>query len=166
MKRSKKPRKVLVSGCFDLLHAGHIAFLREAASFGRLFVSVGSDQNVERLKGKPPYFSAEERLYIMKNISCVEDAWIGSGKGMLDFEPELRRIKADILVVNEDGHTEEKRALCRKLGVEYKILKRIPAERLPARASSKIKKELGHSSSPRTKISRDRSGSKSTLFSP
>lgn len=43
-------KKVLVSGCFDLLHAGHIQFLNEASAYGRLFVSVGTDENLEHLK--------------------------------------------------------------------------------------------------------------------
>jgi cytidyltransferase-like protein len=133
---------VLVSGCYDLLHAGHIAFFREAASFGKLYVSVGSDQNIELLKGKRPVFSEAERLFIVKSIRYVEDAFLGTGTGMLDFEPELRRLKPDFLIVNEDGHTEEKRALCARLGVTYKILERIPAEGLPARASSTLKKDL------------------------
>ena len=133
---------VLVSGCYDLLHAGHIAFFREAAGYGKLYVSVGSDRNIELLKGKRPVFSEAERLYIVKSIACVEDAFIGSGTGMLDFEPDLRRLKPDYLIVNEDGHTKEKRALCERLGVTYKVLKRVPAEGLPARASSTLKKDL------------------------
>jgi len=133
---------VLVSGCYDLLHAGHIAFFREAASYGKLYVSVGSDRNIELLKGKGPVFSEAERLYIVKAIRYVEDAFIGSGAGMLDFEPDLRRLKPDFLIVNEDGHTEEKRALCERLGVIYKILKRVPDAGLPSRASSTLKKVL------------------------
>jgi len=134
----RKRKKVLVSGCYDLLHAGHVAFLREAASFGRLFVTIGSDRNVGLLKGKPPYFSQEERLYIIKNISCVEDAWIGSGTGLLDFEPELRRIKADILVVNEDGHTEEKRAPLPEAQYRIQNLKKDPGRR------AACARQLGH----------------------
>jgi len=133
---------VLVSGCYDLLHAGHIAFFREAASYGKLYVSVGSDANIELLKGKRPVFSEAERLFIVKSIRHVEDAFIGSGAGMLDFEPDLRRLKPDFLVVNEDGHTEEKRLLCARLGVTYKILKRVPEAGLPARASSTLKNEI------------------------
>jgi cytidyltransferase-like protein len=134
---------VLVSGCYDLLHAGHIAFFREAASYGKLYVSVGSDRNIELLKGKRPVFSEAERLYIVKAIRDVEDAFIGSGTGLLDFEPDLRRLKPDFLIVNEDGHAEEKRLLCESLGVTYKILKRDPAAGLPVRASSTLKKDLG-----------------------
>jgi cytidyltransferase-like protein len=141
-KKAKKPKTVLVSGCFDLLHGGHIEFLNEAASYGRLIVSVGSDRNVELLKGEAPYFSQDERRYILKAIACVSDVVVGTGMGLLDFEPELRRLKPDYFVVNEDGHAEEKRELCRALGVKYLVLKRVPHPGLPAHASSTIKNDL------------------------
>jgi len=38
------PKKVFVSGCFDLLHSGHIAFFQEASAFGDLYVAIGSDK--------------------------------------------------------------------------------------------------------------------------
>jgi len=141
-KAAKRDRTVLVSGCFDLLHGGHIEFLNEAASYGRLVVSLGSDRNVALLKGEAPYFSQDERRYILKNIACVSDVVVGTGTGLLDFEPELRRLKPDYFIVNEDGHGEEKRELCRALGVEYVVLKRVPHPGLPARASSTIKNDL------------------------
>ena len=74
------------------------------------------------LKGKKPVFSEEERLYIVKSIRYVHDAFLGSGIGMLDFEPDLNRIKPDIFIVNHDGHTSDKEKLCKKLGIEYIVL--------------------------------------------
>jgi cytidyltransferase-like protein len=134
-------KSVIVSGCFDLLHAGHIAFLKTAAQFGKLYVSVGSDNNLLHLKGKAPFFSQDERLYLIRSIRFVEEAFIATGSGMLDFEPDLERMRPDIFIVNTDGHSAEKENLCGKLGIEYKILERIPEKGLPARASSSIKKE-------------------------
>ncbi len=75
-------------------------------------------------------------------IRFVEEAFIASGSGMLDFEPDMARIQPDIFIVNSDGHTPGKEALCKKFGVEYKVLERIPEKGLPARASSSTKKEL------------------------
>lgn len=136
-----KDKKVLVSGCFDLLHVGHIQFLRDASSYGHLFVAVGTDKNLELLKSKAPYFSQEERAFMLKNIKCVEDAFMASGSGMLDFEPDLKRIKPDLFVVNRDGHTKEKEQLCKEQGVKYIILERIPPKGLAARASSQTKND-------------------------
>jgi cytidyltransferase-like protein len=135
-------KKVLVSGCYDLIHGGHIAFFKEASSYGKLYVSVGSDENIRMLKGKQPYFSQDERCYIVGSIKYVEQAFVASGTGMLDFAPDLKRISPDIFIVNSDGHTEEKEILCRKHGVQYLVLERIPEKGLPARSSSLTKKEL------------------------
>jgi cytidyltransferase-like protein len=135
-------RKVLVSGCYDLLHGGHIAFFKAASSYGRLYVSLGRDENLLLLKGKKPVFSEEERLYIVKSIRFVHNAFLASGKGLLDFEPDLERIKPDIFIVNNDGHSSLKEELCRRLGIEYLVLDRIPEPGLPARSSSMTKMEL------------------------
>jgi cytidyltransferase-like protein len=135
-------KKVLVSGCFDLLHGGHVAFFKTAASYGKLYVSVGSDVNLLELKGKKPYFSQEERVYIVSSIKYVEEAFISGGSGLLDFEPDIERIRPDILIVNTDGHSPDKEALCRKYGLEYIVLDRIPEPGLPARSSSGSKREL------------------------
>jgi cytidyltransferase-like protein len=137
-----KNKKVLVSGCYDLLHGGHIAFFKTASSYGDLFVSIGTDENLLFLKGKRPVFSEKERLYIVKSIRYVHDAFLASGTGLLDFEPDLKIIKPDIFIVNRDGHTLDKEKLCKKLGIEYVILERVPEPWLPARSSSGTKREL------------------------
>jgi len=131
-----KEKKVLVSGCYDLIHGGHVAFFKTAAQYGKLYVAVGADSNLLLLKGKAPYYSQKERIYLINSIRFVEKAFPATGSGMLDFEPDMERIKPDIFIVNSDGHTAEKEALCRKFGVEYKVLERIPENGLPARASS------------------------------
>jgi cytidyltransferase-like protein len=137
-----KRKKVLVSGCYDLLHGGHIAFFKTAATFGDLYVSIGRDENLLLLKGKRPVFSEEERLFTVKSIRYVHDAFLASGRGMLDFEPDLIRLKPDIFVVNSDGHTSDKEALCKKNGIQYKVLERIPEPGLPARSSSATKRDM------------------------
>ena len=135
-------KKVLVSGCYDLLHGGHIAFFKTASAYGDLYVSVGRDENLLLLKGKKPVFSEEERLYVVKSIKYVYDAFLASGTGMLDFEPDLIRLKPDIFIVNQEGHTIDKETLCKKMGVEYIVLERIPEPGLPARSSSGTKRDM------------------------
>jgi cytidyltransferase-like protein len=133
---------VMVSGCFDLLHAGHIAFLKTAASYGKLHVYVGQDKNLKLLKGKAPYFSQEERKYMVGAVRYVEEAHIASGSGMLDFEPDMKVLKPDIFVVNKDGFTPDKKRLCEENGVELIILERIPDGGLPERSSSGLKSSM------------------------
>lgn len=137
-----KEKTVMVSGCYDLLHGGHIAFFKTAAAYGKLYVAVGQDNNIAQLKGKAPYFSEKERRYIVGSVRYVHEAFISSGSGMLDFEPDMKRIRPDIFVVNEDGDTPGKKQLCEQLGVEYIVLKRIPEEGLPVRSSSASKREM------------------------
>ena len=136
-------KKVMVSGCYDLIHAGHIAFFKTAAAYGELYVMLGQDKNLLELKGKAPYFSQEERRYIVGSIKYVHEARLASGRGMLDFKPDLIALKPDIFIVNEEGDTPEKRQLCKDLGVEYVVLERIPETGLPARSSSASKRETG-----------------------
>ena len=135
-------RTVLVSGCFDLLHPGHVAFLSEAAGYGALHVALGSDANVSKLKGRPPMFSQDERVYMVKSLACVENAFVAGGSGVLDFVPDLERIRPDVFVVNSDGHTRGKEDLCARHGIEYRVLDRIPAENFPARSSTDSKAAL------------------------
>ncbi len=137
-----KEKTVMISGCFDLLHGGHIAFFKAAAAYGKLYVAIGQDNNLLQLKGKTPYFSEKERQFIVGSVKYIHEAFISSGKGILDFEPDMRRIRPDIFIVNTDGHTPDKENLCRELGVEYIILERIPEHGLPARSSSGIKLDL------------------------
>jgi cytidyltransferase-like protein len=134
-------KKVFVSGCFDILHSGHIAFLKEAAQFGDLFVGLGSDKTINDLKGRRTINSEEERLYMLEALSCVHKIKINSGSGILDFLDDMKSLEPDIFIVNEDGHTPDKEQICKDLGIEYKILKRIPYANLPVRSTTSLRKE-------------------------
>ncbi len=134
-------RKVLVSGCFDLLHSGHIEFFRTAASYGDLYVALGSDKTVFDLKGRLPVNTEQERLFMVQAVACVKDAFISTGSGLLDFEAELRRLHPDYLIVNADGHLPQKESLCRELGIEYIILVRTPHADLPPRSTTLIRQQ-------------------------
>lgn len=132
-------KKVFVSGCFDLLHSGHIAFFEEAASHGDLYVGLGSDKTIGALKNRKTVYSEQERLYMVKSIRHVCDAWVNGGSGNLDFMEEIEVLKPDILFVNEDGDHEAKKTLCQQLGIEYKTSKRIPKETLPERSTTSLR---------------------------
>ncbi len=133
-------KKVLVSGCFDLLHSGHIAFFKQAAKYGDLHVALGADRTVYDLKGRPPVTSQDERLFMVQSVSAVKEAFVSSGSGYLDFEKEMRSLKPDFFVVNEEGNTPEKQQLCEELGVEYVVLAREPEEGLAARSTTALRK--------------------------
>ncbi len=134
-------RKVFVTGCFDLLHSGHVAFLTEAARLGRLTVGIGSDENVKNLKGRYPVYTQQERQYLLQSLSCVGKCVVNTGWGILDFLNELDVERPDILFVNEDGNSPEKEELCRSRNIEYIVSRRIPHGTLPVRSTTSIRTE-------------------------
>jgi cytidyltransferase-like protein len=133
------PKKAFVSGCFDLLHSGHVAFFQEAAQYGDLYVAIGSDRNIFQLKNRPTINNQAERLYMIKALACVHTVFVAKGSGILDFVDELKEIRPDYFIVNEDGSTSEKAQLCAKLGIEYVILKRTPHPGLDVRSTTTLR---------------------------
>jgi cytidyltransferase-like protein len=131
--------KVFVSGSFDMLHSGHIEFFREAAQYGDLYVALGSDRTIFELKGRSTVNNEQERLFLVKSVSFVKDAFISRGSGILDFETELREAMPDYFIVNADGHTAEKRDLCRSLGIQYIILERKPHPGFEVRSTTQLR---------------------------
>ena len=132
-------KKVFVSGCYDLLHSGHVEFFKQAAQFGDLYVGIGSDNTIAALKGHKTMYSEQERLFMVRAIRYVKEAYINQSDGYLDFLPTLDIVRPNCLVVNEDGDREEKRALCRERDMEYIVLKRVPSDGLAARSSTDLK---------------------------
>ena len=132
-------KKVFVSGCFDLLHSGHVEFFKEAASYGDLYVALGSDRTVNDLKGRPPVNTESERLFMVQSVSWVKEAFISQGSGILDFVEELQTIKPDIFIVNEEGNTPDKRELIESLGIEYHVLRREPHAGLVPRSTTALR---------------------------
>ena len=134
-------KKVFVTGCFDMLHSGHIAFLKEAAEYGDVYVGLGSDETVYNLKGRYPVNNQDERKYMLEALVCVKEVLINKGSGIMDFLSEVELVKPDIFIVNEEGNTPAKEDLCRKLKINYLVLKRIPHGHLPSRSTTALRKE-------------------------
>ena len=133
-------KKVVVTGCYDWFHTGHVRFTEEVSAYGDLYVIIGHDANIRLLKGNGhPLFPQAERHYVVGSIKYVKQALIATGDGWLDADPEIRRLKADIYAVNEDGDKGGKREYCEKLGIEYLVLKRKPAPGLPGRSSTHLR---------------------------
>lgn len=132
-------KKVFVSGCFDMLHSGHIAFFKEASTYGDLYVGIGSDKTVSELKGRQTINSEQERIYMINAIKYVKNAFVNSGSGMLDFKEDLKELKPDYFIVNEDGFSPIKEELCNELNIELRNLKRIPDAGLPERSTTSLR---------------------------
>jgi hypothetical protein len=76
---------------------------------------------------------------MVQAIRSVSQAFISAGSGYLDVEPEIERVRPDIYLVNVDGDRPEKREFCRKHGLEYVVLQRLPKDGLPARQSTYLR---------------------------
>jgi len=97
---------VMTNGCFDILHAGHIAYLEEAKSLGdRLLVAVNDDNSVSRLKGpKRPINSLNDRTKVLNGLVSVD--WV------ISFSEDtpvclIKDIKPDVLVKGGDYQLSE-----------------------------------------------------------
>ena len=134
-----RPR-VVVTGCYDWLHSGHVRFFEEVSGYGELYVVVGHDANVRLLKGEGhPRFPQSQRRYMTGAVRHVRRSLISTGTGWMDAEPEIRSIGAQVYAVNEDGDKPEKREFCRTHGLEYLVLRRVPAAGLPRRSSTDLR---------------------------
>lgn len=134
--------KVFVSGCYDMLHSGHVAFFKEASSYGDLYVGIGSDATIAQLKQRHTVCSEDERLYMVKAIRYVKDAYINRGSGMMDFVATVDMVKPDIFVVNSDGGSDIKRRFCEERGIRYIELERVPEAGLQARSTTSLRSSL------------------------
>lgn len=133
-------KKVIVTGCYDWLHSGHVRFFEEASEYGDLYVVAGNDANIQMLKGKGhPLYPENRRRYLVSSIKYVHRALISSGMGWMDAAPEVDLIRPDIYIVNEDGDVPEKQAFCQEHGLEYVVLKRLPGPGLPRRQSTDLR---------------------------
>jgi len=130
----------MVFGAFDGLHPGHLHFFREAKKFGDfLVVSVGTDKNVEKIKGKKPLFIQDERLGLVRECALVDKAIIGAES---DFYGHIKDYKPDVICLGYDqwAKEEEVRVELDKVGLRSTVIKRLTAYE-PQRAKSTIIKE-------------------------
>ncbi len=97
---------VFTNGCFDLLHAGHVAYLQEAASLGDyLVVGLNSDASIKRLKGDlRPIVPENERKLVLQALACVDKVVIFAEDTPLQL---IQKIKPDVLVKGGDWAPEQ-----------------------------------------------------------
>jgi len=122
----KKIKKVFVSGCYDILHGGHIEFFNQAKSLGDyLIVSFASDKSLELHKHKKTSIPENHKRKILESLRMVDEVVMGDylDEIGMDFKNHFLRIKPDILAVTEDDkYGEQKIALCNKIGAKYVVL--------------------------------------------
>jgi len=127
-------RLVFCSGCFDVLHAGHAAFVNQCRALGDvLVVGVGSDRTVRAKKGAGrPVNPQANRVYLVANLRSTDYAVLTDdlvdGSDVREILPLLR---PDVyaLTENDDEAIAADVPLCRALGIEVVIVRReVPGE--------------------------------------
>lgn len=90
---------VVATGVFDILHLGHIGFLKQAKKLGsKLIVIVARDTTVEKLKGKKPLNNEKYRLKMVSNLKMVDKAVLGENY-FKDKTSVLKKLNPDIIVL-------------------------------------------------------------------
>lgn len=118
--RSSGGRVVLVGGCFDILHIGHVRFLKKAKEQGDvLVVALESDEKTKLLKGKGrPINSQEVRAEIMASLETV-DYVLKLGPNVVDnnYLELTEKIAPKVLAVTEENN--KIKIIAERLGIKY-----------------------------------------------
>ena len=104
--RSEGKTIVFTNGCFDILHRGHAAYLREAKKLGdRLIIGLNSDASVKRLKGETrPINTEDDRAYLLESLACVDYVIIFTEDTPYEL---LSHIHPDVLAKGGDYQIEQ-----------------------------------------------------------
>ena len=135
-------KKIFVSGCYDILHAGHVQFFTEAKALGdHLTVCFASDDVLWKHKKRRPSIPQDHKKALIQAFKMVDDVVIGANMEIgLDFKDHFLTIKPDILAVTEDDqYTEEKRRLCSQTGAQYYVLPKTPPKFEPVSTTRIVK---------------------------
>ena len=129
--KHRKDKIVLVTGAFDLLHAGHILFFENCKKIGKiLVVGLGSDKGIELSKNKGrPILNQQTRLKMLDSTKYVDYCFLDTISDKKPYlyilEPAFSKLKPDFYVVNNDAsQIDTRKAICLKHGVKLVIKER------------------------------------------
>jgi FAD synthetase len=131
IKSPDKPvkRVVLVGGCFDLLHFGHISFLKKAKTYGNyLLVVLESDENVRRVKGDTrPIHTQNQRKEMLEAVSCVDEVVnLPPMRTDTDYFEMIKKIKPTVIALTQgDPILEKKMEQGKQSGAKVVIIEKI-----------------------------------------
>lgn len=115
-------KKVFVSGCYDVLHGGHLEFFKQARALGdHLTVCLPSDSVLFLYKKRMPWIPLDHKIQIMRALKPVDEVVVGDDlEPGLNFRSQFLKIRPQVLAVTEDDQFEsQKRALCAQTNAEY-----------------------------------------------
>lgn len=126
--------RIFVSGCYDILHAGHVQFFREARALGdHLTVCFASNDVLWLHKQRRSSLPDEHKRALIAALEPVDEVVIGTGhEEGLDFKEHFLRLRPDVLAVTEDDkYSALKRALCAEVGARYVVMPKTPPQFAP-----------------------------------
>jgi cytidyltransferase-like protein len=132
---------VFVSGCYDLLHAGHVQFFKEARSLGdHLTVCFASEEVLWQHKRRRSSLPDAHKRSLLESLVMVDRVVIGEGETAgLDFLDHFKALRPEILAVTEDDQYEsQKQALCDDLACRYVKLPKTPPNVEPVSTSALV----------------------------
>lgn len=128
---------VLVGGCFDVLHVGHVKFLKKAKSFGDyLIVLLESDVNIKKLKGPTrPFHNQKERKEVLKSLRFVDEIIVLPDViTNKTYDDLIKKIKPNIIAITKGDPIADKKLIqAKSVGAKLKIVKKYKSH-----SSSKI----------------------------
>lgn len=119
---------ILVGGCFDLLHYGHITFLKNAKQPNTfLLVALESDEYIVNHKRRHPIHTQEQRAEILSQLRCVDAVvmlpYLANDR---EYDQMVRTIAPDTVAITEgDTQTENKKKQVQKIGSKIKIVTKL-----------------------------------------
>lgn len=134
--------RVFVSGCYDIIHAGHVQFFREARALGdHLTVSFASSEVLWIHKQRRSSLPDEHKQALIAELGCVDEVVVGRGlEEGIDFREDFLRIRPHILAVTDDDkYTGLKQALCDEVGAKYVRLPKTPPQFAPISTSEIVR---------------------------
>lgn len=134
--------RVFVSGCYDILHAGHVQFFREARALGdHLTVCFASNDVLWLHKRRRSSLPDDHKRALIAALDMVDDVVVGAGSEEgLDFKDHFLRLRPQVLAVTEDDkYGELKRGLCAEVGARYVVLPKTPPQFSPISTTQIVK---------------------------
>ncbi|WP_298407893.1 FAD synthase [Ferroplasma sp.] len=133
--------KVMASGVFDILHLGHVHYLKESKSFGDYLVVVIASDYTAKKHGKELIFNEKERSALISELKIVDEVMIGHSDD--NIFKTVAELKPDIITLGydqkfNDSYVEDE---CRELGLNTKVKRTTPFDG-NINSSSKIKKKI------------------------
>jgi len=118
-------KKVFVSGCYDIIHGGHVEFFSQAKSLGDyLIVSFAGEKSLKLHKNRKSSLPVYHKQRLLESLTMIDEVVVGDDEIIgLDFKSHFLRTRPNVLVVTEDDKfAVEKQALCDEIGAEYVVL--------------------------------------------